>query len=303
MAMATQASLFTPPLFAPKPSDRPWKQAPAVSFTTQKAQLRFATIRASAAEEKVEAAAAPAAEKEEAPVGFTPPELDPNTPSPIFGGSTGGLLRKAQVEEFYVITWDSPKEQIFEMPTGGAAIMRQVVFILELEFRSLSVFRFHLFSVEELKSVICQNVETNVMKVVKSMLYRRPVLVFGGFIQFQTMSIVDYVSLQQMISIYLENMTHASVIELYVEFEQVPYVVGAVEEAQLDLAFDGYYSDSEEEFEGNYEMDDANEEDVLEHDMDSDVGDVTNALANEFPFQEASFMRVLDEEAMKAPEF
>ncbi|MED6141735.1 hypothetical protein PIB30_106481 [Stylosanthes scabra] len=50
-------------------------------------------------------------------------------------------------------------------------------------------------------------------------------------------------------------MAHASVIELYVEFEQVPYVVGAVEEAQLDLAFDGYYSDSEEEFEGNYEMD------------------------------------------------
>ncbi|MED6192146.1 hypothetical protein PIB30_007321 [Stylosanthes scabra] len=99
----------------------------------------------------------------------------------------------------------------------------------------------------------------------------RPVLVFGGFIQFQTMSIVDDVSLQQMISIYLENMALASVIELYVEFEQVPYVVGAVEEAQLDLAFDGYYSDSEEEFEGNYEMDGANEEDVLEHDMDSDV--------------------------------
>lgn len=28
---------------------------------------------------------------------FVPPTLDPNTPSPIFGGSTGGLLRKAQV--------------------------------------------------------------------------------------------------------------------------------------------------------------------------------------------------------------
>ncbi|KAL1342677.1 hypothetical protein HN51_029196 [Arachis hypogaea] len=131
MAMATQASLFTPPLSASKPSDRAWKQPPAVCFTTAKPQLRFATIRASAAEEKVEAAA-PAAEKEEAPVGFTPPELDPNTPSPIFGGSTGGLLRKAQVEEFYVITWDSPKEQIFEMPTGGAAIMRQGPNLLKL---------------------------------------------------------------------------------------------------------------------------------------------------------------------------
>lgn len=74
---------------------------------------------------------------------FKAPALDPSTPSPIFGGSTGGLLRKAQVrtaysvvlaasslgscliscrelqvEEFYVITWDAKKEQIFEMPTG-----------------------------------------------------------------------------------------------------------------------------------------------------------------------------------------
>jgi hypothetical protein len=54
----------------------------------------------------------------EAPKGFSPPTLNADTPAPIFGGSTGGLLRKAQVEEFYVITWDSPKEQIFEMPTG-----------------------------------------------------------------------------------------------------------------------------------------------------------------------------------------
>ncbi|CAD7701479.1 unnamed protein product [Ostreobium quekettii] len=68
------------------------------------------------------------------PVGrsWNPPKLDPNTPSPIFGGSTGGLLRKAQVEEFYVITWDAKKEQIFEMPTGGAAIMRSGPNLLKL---------------------------------------------------------------------------------------------------------------------------------------------------------------------------
>ncbi|MBW4449720.1 MAG: photosystem I reaction center subunit II [Spirirestis rafaelensis WJT71-NPBG6] len=45
--------------------------------------------------------------------------------TPIFGGSTGGLLTKAYVEEMYAITWTSPKEQVFEMPTGGAAIMHQ----------------------------------------------------------------------------------------------------------------------------------------------------------------------------------
>ena len=45
-------------------------------------------------------------------------------PSPTFGGSTGGWLRAAEIEEKYAITWTSNKEQIFEMPTGGAAIMR-----------------------------------------------------------------------------------------------------------------------------------------------------------------------------------
>ncbi len=42
---------------------------------------------------------------------------------PIFGGSTGGLLTKAEVEEKYAITWTSTKQQVFEMPTGGAATM------------------------------------------------------------------------------------------------------------------------------------------------------------------------------------
>ncbi|GAB4132309.1 MAG: photosystem I reaction center subunit II [Cyanobacteria bacterium J069] len=45
--------------------------------------------------------------------------------TPKFGGSTGGLLSKADTEEKYAITWTSPKEQVFEMPTGGAAVMNQ----------------------------------------------------------------------------------------------------------------------------------------------------------------------------------
>ncbi len=45
--------------------------------------------------------------------------------TPIFGGGTGGLLTKAETEEKYAITWTSPKEQVFEMPTGGSAIMNQ----------------------------------------------------------------------------------------------------------------------------------------------------------------------------------
>lgn len=46
-------------------------------------------------------------------------------PSPTFGGSTGGWLRSAEIEEKYAITWTSKKEQMFEMPTGGSAIMRE----------------------------------------------------------------------------------------------------------------------------------------------------------------------------------
>ncbi|XP_034673280.1 photosystem I reaction center subunit II, chloroplastic-like [Vitis riparia] len=125
--MATQAGLLTPTTIT-TPKSRsltlvPWKPSSFSSFSTSKPINR--AIKAMA-EEKTEAPV------KEAPVGFTPPELDPNMPSPIFGGSTGGLLRKAQVEEFYVITWESPREQIFEMPTGGAAIMRQGPNLLKL---------------------------------------------------------------------------------------------------------------------------------------------------------------------------
>lgn len=45
--------------------------------------------------------------------------------TPKFGGSTGGLLSAAEREEKYAITWTSSKEQVFELPTGGAAIMNE----------------------------------------------------------------------------------------------------------------------------------------------------------------------------------
>ncbi|KAK9933356.1 hypothetical protein M0R45_020556 [Rubus argutus] len=123
MAMATQATLFTP-------TPAPWKQSVTSTFMAPKSLTLSTTapirpMRISAEEKTV-------APTKEAPVGFTPPQLDPTTPSPIFSGSTGGLLRKAQEEEFYVITWESPKEQIFEMPTGGAAIMREGPNLLKL---------------------------------------------------------------------------------------------------------------------------------------------------------------------------
>ena len=130
MAMAAQATLFTPSLSSPKSTaiTVPWKQSPTLSFLNSKPLKPASSSRSLKVSAEAEAQAAPV----EAPAGFSPPELDPTTPSPIFAGSTGGLLRKAQVEEFYVITWESPKEQIFEMPTGGAAIMREGPNLLKL---------------------------------------------------------------------------------------------------------------------------------------------------------------------------
>lgn len=51
--------------------------------------------------------------------------IDFKIPSPTFGGSTGGWLRSAETEEKYAITWTSKESSIFEMPTGGSAMMAE----------------------------------------------------------------------------------------------------------------------------------------------------------------------------------
>jgi photosystem I subunit 2 len=49
---------------------------------------------------------------------------------PQFGGSTGGWLEAAETEEKYVMSWTNQNKSLsqvdntFEMPTGGAAIMK-----------------------------------------------------------------------------------------------------------------------------------------------------------------------------------
>merc|ERR1711871_1796804 len=102
----------------------------SVRAATRRAARNQRVVRVFAETDQAVPAKKEPAKKEKEP--WSEPTLDPTTPSPIFGGSTGGLLRKAQTEEFYVITWESKKEQIFEMPTGGAAIMRQGPNLLKL---------------------------------------------------------------------------------------------------------------------------------------------------------------------------
>ncbi|XP_057730577.1 uncharacterized protein LOC130945903 [Arachis stenosperma] len=151
-------------------------------------------------------------------------------------------------------------------------------------------------SFEELKGVICEKIHSERARRVACILYRYPIQVFGGFVQFQTKYVTDEASMQEMFSMYIENRSQLAFIELYVEFEQ--------SEADRNILREDYNSDSEEEFESNYEVVGPDgDEDQGDGPVAPDVSDVANALANKVPFEEPSFMRVLDLEAMHVPEF
>ncbi|XP_025680343.1 uncharacterized protein [Arachis hypogaea] len=99
-----------------------------------------------------------------------------------------------------------------------------------------------------------------------------------------------------MFSVYLGSRSRISFIELYIEFEQSA--------TDRDIELEDYNSDSEEEFESNYVVVEPGvDEDQADEAMVADVADVANALANQQPFVEPSFMWSLDLEAMHAPEF
>ncbi|KAL0323592.1 UNVERIFIED_CONTAM: Photosystem I reaction center subunit II, chloroplastic [Sesamum angustifolium] len=146
MAIATQASLFTPTLSAAKPADcvaAQWKQS-ITQFSTPKpiksvASVSHCPIRAMAEDE-------PAATKEpEAPAGFTPPEL-PKHPSSIFGGSTGGLLLSGAGDEAEIQV--HPKDGVYPekvnpLRTGVGQNMRSIgknVSPIEVKFTGKQVY-------------------------------------------------------------------------------------------------------------------------------------------------------------------
>ncbi|QHN92510.1 uncharacterized protein DS421_17g584370 [Arachis hypogaea] len=123
-----------------------------------------------------------------------------------------------------------------------------------------------------------------------------PISVFGGFVQFQTKYVTDEASMQDMFSVYMETRSRISFIELYIEFEQ--------SEADRNIEMENYNSDSEEEFESNYEcLDPGGDGDQADDTMQADVADVANALVNQHPFVEPTFMRSLDLEAVHTLEF
>ncbi|RYR25934.1 hypothetical protein Ahy_B02g059979 [Arachis hypogaea] len=106
-----------------------------------------------------------------------------------------------------------------------------------------------------------------------------------------SMYATDEASMHEMFSMYTKNRHRMSCIELYIEFEQ--------SKVDQNIELEDYNSDSEEKFESNYEIvDPGEEEDDADGTMNADLAEVANVLANQQPFQELSFMRSLDLEAM-----
>ncbi|RYQ99152.1 hypothetical protein Ahy_B07g087038 [Arachis hypogaea] len=140
-------------------------------------------------------------------------------------------------------------------------------------------------SFEELKDVICEKIDSRLSRKISCILYRYPIPVFGGFVQFQTKYVTDEASMQEMFSMYIESRAQISFIELYIEFEQF----------EADRNIEGKITIVTVRKNGDEDQGDGT--------MATNVTDVANALANEHPFEESSFMRVLDLETMQAPEF
>lgn len=89
---------------------------------------------------RADAAAAPA-EAPAAKPAWTVPTLNPDTPSPIFGGSTGGLLRKAQVRRVaFVAGWRMHVEMMSNKPTparriAGRGVLRESYWLVRSRVR------------------------------------------------------------------------------------------------------------------------------------------------------------------------
>nr|XP_025625176.1 uncharacterized protein LOC112717325 [Arachis hypogaea] len=156
----------------------------------------------------------------------------------------------------------------------------------------------------ELQNGLCQSMENGMLMRVSKILYRNPVVVFGGLIQFDTMPITDEVTMHNMFQIHRQTQMRQPHIELYVEFETVE-AEGIQNNLEVEddraAVYEGMNSDSEEDFEATYEAGDEDE--------DSDVG-VETAADNVVvhpsisqPMNVPPFIRELDLDAMHAPKF
>ncbi|XP_015963928.1 uncharacterized protein LOC107487745 [Arachis duranensis] len=161
-----------------------------------------------------------------------------------------------------------------------------------------------MMTLMELQNGLCQSMENGTLMRVSRILYRNPVVVFGGLIQFDTIPITDEASMQNMFQIHRQTYTRHPQIKLYIKFKAVEAVAVQNDiDVNDDIAavYEGMNSDSEENFEATYETGDEDE--------DGDVGveaaaeNVVVHPSSSQPMGVPPFMRELDLDAMHAPEF
>ncbi|RYR70854.1 hypothetical protein Ahy_A02g005158 [Arachis hypogaea] len=126
----------------------------------------------------------------------------------------------------------------------------------------------------ELLYGLCQSIEADIVKRVTNILYRSPVVIFGGLIQFEVMPIVDYTN----------------------EVQHDLDVQDDIVEAYL-----GMNNDSNEEFETTYKASDEDEDDDGGAEAVAETLVVPSAVSQ--PLDVPPFMRSLNLDAMHAPEF
>ncbi|RYR48868.1 hypothetical protein Ahy_A07g034954 [Arachis hypogaea] len=156
----------------------------------------------------------------------------------------------------------------------------------------------------ELQNGLCQSIKNDMLRRVNNILYRNPIIVFGGLIQFDIMSIIDEESMKNMFHIHWQTHVRQLKIELYVEFENIEkdriQHNSDVENDRVEVC-EGMNSDSEEDFDATYE--------AVDEDENGDVGGeaaVENVVIPPAVSQLTyvpSFMRNVDLDAMHASEF
>ncbi|RYQ80096.1 hypothetical protein Ahy_Scaffold1g106732 isoform K [Arachis hypogaea] len=156
----------------------------------------------------------------------------------------------------------------------------------------------------ELQNGLCQSMENGTLMRVSRILYRNPVVVFGGLIQFDTIPITDEASMQNMFEIHRQTYMRHPQIELYVEFEAEEAVAVQNDiDVNDDIAavYEGMNSDSEEDFEATYEAGDEDEDGDVG--VEAAVENVVVRPSSSQPMGVPPFMCELDLDAMHAPEF
>ncbi|KAL4396605.1 hypothetical protein AHAS_Ahas01G0108600 [Arachis hypogaea] len=156
----------------------------------------------------------------------------------------------------------------------------------------------------ELQNGVCQSMKNDTLMRVSRILYRNPVVIFGGLIQFDAMPITNEASMQKIFQIYRQTQMRHPQIEVYVDFETVEAVAVQNDIDKHDdraAVYQGMNSDSEDDFEATYEAGDEDEDGNMG--VEAAAENVVVGPSSSQPMDVPPFMRELDLEAMHAPEF